>query len=414
MARILVIEDDYTQLDIIEQGLAFHGHVIDTKGDGAEGLEQLLAHHYDLAIIDWDLPGLQGVDVCNKYRNSGGTAAVLFLTGKSSVTNKVQAFDCGADDYLTKPFSYAELLARVKALLRRPHTMESESLVYQEITLDMVTKVATVSGKDANGHYKSTEWTTSWSLKDKTYFCVVLDITEKVAAENLKKDMLAMISHDLRTPLSSLKLILECAGQGVYGTLSDRGISTMKNAQQSSDYLINMINDLLDVENFEAGGLTLDIESHPVSSIIHIARDMVEPNAEKKQIKLDVQLQSFDVRADGERINRTLVNLLGNAVKFAPDKSTITLAANPSQDGKWAEFSIRDEGPGIPPEKIELVFEKYRQVGTRSEGEKKGSGLGLAICKALVEAHGGNIGVRNLEPKGCEFWLKIPINGKTS
>jgi PAS domain S-box-containing protein len=268
--------------------------------------------------------------------------------------------------------------------------------------------------RDANGHYKSTEWTTSWSLKDKTYFCVVLDITEKVAAENLKKDMLAMISHDLRTPLSSLKLILECAGQGVYGTLSDRGISTMKNAQQSSDYLINMINDLLDVENFEAGGLTLDIESHPVSSIIHIARDMVEPNAEKKQIKLDVQLQSFDVRADGERINRTLVNLLGNAVKFAPDKSTITLAANPSQDGKWAEFSIRDEGPGIPPEKIELVFEKYRQVGTRSEGEKKGSGLGLAICKALVEAHGGNIGVRNLEPKGCEFWLKIPINGKTS
>ncbi len=148
MARILVIEDDHTQLDIIEQGLAFHGHVIDTKGDGTEGLEQLLAHHYDLAIIDWELPGLQGVEICNKYRNSGGRAAVLFLTGKSSVSNKVQAFDCGADDYLTKPFSYAELLARVKALLRRPPAMESESLVYEEISLDMVTKVATVEGKD--------------------------------------------------------------------------------------------------------------------------------------------------------------------------------------------------------------------------------------------------------------------------
>ncbi len=148
MARILVIEDDHTQLDIIEQGLAFHGHVIDTKGDGIEGLEQLLAHHYDLAIIDWELPGLQGVEICNKYRNSGGRAAVLFLTGKSSVSNKVQAFDCGADDYLTKPFSYAELLARVKALLRRPPAMESESLVYEEISLDMVTKAATVNGKD--------------------------------------------------------------------------------------------------------------------------------------------------------------------------------------------------------------------------------------------------------------------------
>ncbi len=148
MARILVIEDDHTQLDIIEQGLAFHGHVIDTSGDGTNGLEQLLRHHYDLAIIDWDLPGLQGVDVCSKYRNSGGKAAVLFLTGKASVTNKVQAFDCGADDYLTKPFSYAELLARVKALLRRPPAMESENLTYEEIALDMVTKVATVKGKD--------------------------------------------------------------------------------------------------------------------------------------------------------------------------------------------------------------------------------------------------------------------------
>ena len=133
MSRILLIEDDHAQLDIIEQGLAFHGHVIDTKCDGAEGLEQLLAHHYDLAIIDWELPGLPGVEICNKYRNAGGTAAVLFLTGKSSVSNKVQAFDCGADDYLTKPFSYAELLARVKALLRRPPAMESETLVYEEI-----------------------------------------------------------------------------------------------------------------------------------------------------------------------------------------------------------------------------------------------------------------------------------------
>lgn len=264
---------------------------------------------------------------------------------------------------------------------------------------------------DAEGHYKSTEWTTSWSEKDKTIFCVVVDITERVAAENLKKDMLAMISHDLRTPISSIKLVLECAGQGVYGSLTDRGVTTMKNAQQSSDYLINMINDLLDVENFEAGGLVLDFESHPVSSIIHIATDMVEPSAQQKKIKLAVETERFNVRADGERINRTLVNLLGNAVKFAPENSTITLSASRSSDGKWAQFAIRDEGPGIPPEKIDLVFEKYRQVGTRSQGEKKGSGLGLAICKALVEAHGGTIGVRNLETKGCEFWLRIPMDG---
>ncbi len=96
MARILVIEDDHTQLDIIEQGLAFHGHVIDTKGDGTEGLEQLLAHHYDLAIIDWELPGLQGVEICNKYRNSGGQGCCLIFDRQIvGCRNKVQAFDCG-------------------------------------------------------------------------------------------------------------------------------------------------------------------------------------------------------------------------------------------------------------------------------------------------------------------------------
>lgn len=290
---------------------------------------------------------------------------------------------------------------------------DDRDLVHEKLTVRRYSAEEVVFDcrfKDMSGHYKDTEWTTSWSAKDKTFFCVVLDITEKVAAENLKKDMLAMISHDLRTPLSSIKLILECAGQGVYGTLSDRGITTMRNAQQSSDYLINMINDLLDVENFEAGGLVLDFESHPVGSILHIATDMVEPSAQKKHIRIDVQAEKFNVRADGERINRTLVNLLGNAVKFAPANSTITLSAAPSADGHWAEFTIRDQGPGIPAEKIELVFEKYRQVGTRSEGEKKGSGLGLAICKALVEAHGGQIGVRNVQPQGCEFWLKIPLS----
>jgi PAS domain S-box-containing protein len=312
---------------------------------------------------------------------------------------------------VTKRFGYEpeQILGTNLVSLVHP---EDRDLVHENLTARRYSSEEVVFEcrlRDAQGHYKSTEWTTSWSAKEKTFFCVVLDITEKVAAENLKKDMLAMISHDLRTPITSIKLILECAGEGVYGNLSERGIATMKNAQQSSDYLINMINDLLDVENFEAGGLTLDIDSHPVSSLIGVARDMVEPTAQKKGIRLEVQSDAFDVRADGERINRTLVNLLGNAIKFAPADSTVTLKAEKSKDEKWAEFSIRDEGPGIPPDKIELVFEKYRQVGTRSEGEKIGSGLGLAICKALVEAHGGRIGVRNTQPKGCEFWLTLPL-----
>lgn len=150
MSRILIIEDDPAVLTIVEQGLKFHNHVVETAEDGTAGLELLLGNRYDLAIIDWELPGIAGVEICNRYRRAGGEAAILFLTGKSQVSSKVQAFDCGADDYLTKPFSYAELLVRVKALLRRPPSIESKEISYGGITLNTDSGKAEFDGAELN------------------------------------------------------------------------------------------------------------------------------------------------------------------------------------------------------------------------------------------------------------------------
>jgi len=148
MARILVIEDDEATLLSIEQGLKHQGHIVESSMHGTKGLEKLLEAHYDLAIIDWDLPGTPGIDICNRYRMNGGGAAVLFLTGKQQISNKVQAFDCGADDYLCKPFAYPELLVRVRALLKRPQALPDMVLSHDNIKLDLNTSIASCDGQD--------------------------------------------------------------------------------------------------------------------------------------------------------------------------------------------------------------------------------------------------------------------------
>lgn len=138
---------------------------------------------------------------------------------------------------------------------------------------------------------------------------------------------------------------------------------------------------------------------------------MVKPEADRKEIVLRPRFEPDEIVVDSGRLNRVLVNLISNAVKFSPENSSVDITCEKST-GKHSipmlEFKIIDHGPGIPESKIDLVFEKFKQAGRGDEGEKKGSGLGLAICKAIVEAHGGEIGVESELEEGSIFWFRIP------
>ncbi len=221
----------------------------------------------------------------------------------------------------------------------------------------------------------------------------------------VKRDSIASITHDIRTPLNSIKLILECATNGVYGDLNNTGCVMMNSAQRATDYLIHLISNFLDAETCEAGGMELNIEQTNGRRLVDEAISFVAPNAQKKRIEICCNCDQFELNADEDRLKRVLINLLGNAIKFAPTDSKIYVEIV-MQSG-FAHVSIRDEGPGIPVEKQELVFERYRRLECRTAGEKTGNGLGLAICKALVEAHGGQIGLRSAG-KGCDFWFRVP------
>jgi DNA-binding response OmpR family regulator len=148
MAKILIADDDPNQADAIADVLKRDFHTIEVVNEGKEALERLKLYHYDLAILDWQMPELAGIDVVHKFRMSGGKTPVLMLTGKSQISDKIEGLDTGADDYLTKPFRADELAAHVRALLRRPEVFVSTTLSLGNLVLTTNNMKVAIDGKE--------------------------------------------------------------------------------------------------------------------------------------------------------------------------------------------------------------------------------------------------------------------------
>lgn len=134
--RILIIEDDQAILKILQRGLAYEGYTVDTATEGRSGLMLAREHQPDLVILDWMLPGMDGLEVCHRMRTASGSVPILMLTAKDAVQDRIQGLDAGADDYMVKPFNLDELLARVRALLRRTQPDRVPVLKFADLTLD--------------------------------------------------------------------------------------------------------------------------------------------------------------------------------------------------------------------------------------------------------------------------------------
>lgn len=147
MSKLLLVEDDADFLDRLEEYLKSQRYTIDSAITGDAGLEKLKFFEYDLIVMDWNLPGMSGVELLKEYRSLGGKAPVLMLTGRDQVSDKALGLDSGADDYLTKPFSLLELSARIRALLRRPQNVQQTTLTAGDLELDTVSREVFVGGK---------------------------------------------------------------------------------------------------------------------------------------------------------------------------------------------------------------------------------------------------------------------------
>jgi len=259
-----------------------------------------------------------------------------------------------------------------------------------------------------NGGVIDVLWSAIWSDQEQSMFCVAHNITERKAAERLRQEVLQMVSHDLRSPLQSIRGVLEMLGEGMVGKLNDQGKQMISVADRSCDRMLSLVSDLLDIERMEGGMLELNMTAFAVSESFEHSMQTVIPAAKDKGVQLIAQPTTLAIYADEGRLVQVLVNLISNAIKFSPAGSTITLSAM-QVDNNFVELYVADQGRGIPVEMVDSIFDRFKQVSKDDAKNKRGSGLGLAICKALVELHGGTIRVQSEAGKGSVFSFKLPM-----
>ena len=245
---------------------------------------------------------------------------------------------------------------------------------------------------------------------EKKYIFAALDITERYELDKAKREFVAMVSHDLRSPLNSILITLNILDDGKLGELNQKGKQFVSQAVSESKRLIELIKDLLDLEKIGSSNFTLHFERVSMLEVIHASINAVKSSAERRQLQFQIPTEDIECDADGARLIQVLINLLSNAVKFAPSGSQITVQLEKEENN--AKVTVLDNGRGIPREKQDRIFEKFAQVEKEDWRQKGGSGLGLAICKAIVEEHSGQIGVASEEGSQTRFWFTIPLNAK--
>jgi len=234
------------------------------------------------------------------------------------------------------------------------------------------------------------------------------DVTERLAVERMKDEFVSTVSHELRTPLTSIRGALGLLASGLIGNVGDKAARMLQIAVSNTDRLVRLINDILDLERMQSGRVELNKTSMDAGAVMREAVEGVQSVADAAGVTLAVTGGSAFFTADRDRIIQTLTNLLGNAVKFSPAGTAVALSCDVVE--ARILFSVRDAGRGIPPDKIETIFEKFKQVDASDSREKGGSGLGLAICRTIVAAHGGRIWVESNEAGGSTFHFTIPAN----
>ncbi len=246
-----------------------------------------------------------------------------------------------------------------------------------------------------------------------TVFTVFLqDVTERKQIDRMKSEFVSVVSHELRTPLTSIHGSLGMLASGLLKPDSEQGKRMLQIAVESTDRLVRLINDILDIERIESGRVTMEKEFCTVDTLLTEAVNVVQPLADKAGVTLSVTSLSMQIWADPDRIVQTLTNLLSNAIKFSPRGNTVWLTAQQRPD--QVLFTVKDQGRGIPADKLDSIFGRFQQVDSSDSRNHEGTGLGLAICRSIVQQHDGQIWVESVLGEGSTFLFTLPIQQQAS
>jgi signal transduction histidine kinase len=235
----------------------------------------------------------------------------------------------------------------------------------------------------------------------------VQDVTERRRLDRMKDEFISTVSHELRTPLTALRAALGLIAGGALEKRPEKRAQMMEVAIGNTDRLVRLVNDILDFERMGAGRVPMRFQEVEAKDLLRRATDLQHPNAQKAGIGFLIEAGPLTLWIDEDRILQTLANLINNAIKFSPRGTDIILRAK-AQSATEAIISVEDRGRGIPPEKLDIIFERFQQVDASDSRDMGGTGLGLAICRNIVRQHGGRIWVESTVGKGSTFYFTVP------
>lgn len=377
--RVLVVDDEPIIVDLLTNVLERDGYQIITATNGYEALERVQDSAPDVIVLDVLIPGVDGIAVCRQLKQSQATRflPVILVTGSREKHRRVEGLAASANEFLNKPIDILELRVRVRTLLRNKQL--SDELEAQRAELEVRVAQRTEELREANRRLEE--------------------------LNQVKGNVIAIVSHEVRTPAVHVKMALEALRE------ADAGSDEARRLWQKVDQAFNRLEYKLDEIQAFSDPTDLKLRLVSVSDLVHSAAERarrLHPELPGSLVRLHVGHRLPPVMVDATKLARALTHLIENGLKFGL-RRPVDVTADAIDGGELVQVSVRDQGSGIAPEVVARLYEPLQQ-GEESSLTRRhdGVGLGLALTRMVLQAHGVELQVETAVGRGSTFWFDLP------
>lgn len=395
LPQILIVDDTLANLKLLTTLLFEHGYQVRPVSSGVRALESVAVEKPDLIILDVIMPEMDGYEVCRrlKLNEHSRDIPVIFISALDEAVNKVIGFKAGGVDYIAKPFQEEEVLIRVETHL-------SLSRLQQQL------QARNVQLEEEIVQRKRAEKELIKAQEERRRLDNLME------QDRIKTEFFANISHELKTPINVIFSSLQLYESNLKGCL-DRNITSnchkyINSMKQNCYRLLRLTNNLIDITKIDIGYFEIHKTNSNIINLIENITLSVANYIESKELSLifDTDIEEKNIACDPDKIERIILNLLSNALKFTEPGGEIMVSIENGIENIC--IKVKDTGIGIPEEKLNSIFERFVQVDRSLTRNHEGSGIGLSIVKALVELHGGTIYASSHIGHGTEIIIHIP------